>query len=148
MMKIGDKGIARDLQVGDSFKFMSGKPDQSKHVVTKDLESHFIYDYNAKKVLSKAEPVIRTDKKNTSNDPFFYQNLFNIATKELESSGDIEKFIPNFEKVMEYLSSNGSSNECKEFIEFCMDNCYKGMKYNKAFQQKYNVLKQKVVNCF
>ena len=147
-MKIGDKGIARDLQVGDTFKFMTGKPDQNKHIVTKDMESHFVYDYNVKKILSKAESIVKTDKKNEANDLFFYKNLFNISTKELEIAWDIERFIPKFEKVMEYLSSNDGANECKEFIEFCMDNCYKGMKYNKAFQQSYAALKQKIIDCF
>jgi len=104
MLKIGDSGLASELKVGHRFIFLNQK-DKKEHVITSDMESHFLYDNKPNKILSKAEIVKRIGEANPNEDLEHYQNQLESSLKDLENTGDIGTFLDRGESSINYLAS-------------------------------------------
>lgn len=98
-LEVDEIGQSNNLQIGDKFVFVNG-PDKREHTITNNLESHFEYDGNPSRKISKGEIVKRVGKYDSGERRARTIDSLNLAIKNLNKTGDVASWMNTMSDVL------------------------------------------------
>lgn len=105
-LEVDEIGQSNNLQIGDKFVFVSG-PDKREHTITNNLESHFEYDGNPSRKLSKGEIVKRVGQHDSGERRGRTLDSLSSAIKTLNKTGDVASWMNAMSDVLSRVLSIG-----------------------------------------